>query len=123
METTQQNGNITDWISEEEKAIGESNKSEYEELPSLKIEENKVTQLAIDFSVKPNTYTTQDDRGKLIVKAIIPVIYKGQKYNWWLNKANPVYRKLLEKGKENPIFNVSIVRTGQQMNTRYAIVD
>lgn len=121
-ETTTEQKDLN-WIVEEQQKLGENNKSEYEDLPSMKFDENKVTSISIDFSAKPNSYDSTDDRGRKVFKAIIPVVYDSVKKLWWLNKANPIYRELLERGKANPVFSVKILRTGQQMKTRYVIVE
>ena len=116
--------NITSWIEKEKQELGAQTETVFERLPALKLAENVITEITIDFSNKFQVYADKDMKGNPVTKAIIPVLEAGVKKNWWLNKKNPAYRQLLDLGKEarNGALIVKILRTGQQANTKYVIV-
>ena len=114
-EITEEN---VDWLDLEEKEL-KKNQKDFESLPSLILEENKVTEFIIDFS-KP--FETWEDKENKSFKAKIPVTYQGKKMLFWLNKRNPVYRKIIEAGKKGRI-NFKLTRTGQQQNTKFILLD
>ena len=92
----------------------------YEELPSLKLQPNVVTELVVDFR-KPFESWTGEQSGKTITKKIIPVSVNGVKMNWWLNVKNPFYREILSACKTgNPL--IKVLQTGKQADTKYVIV-
>jgi len=106
------------WLDEEAKKIAES--KNYEELPSLKLVPNVVTELVIDFS-KPFEKWTGENQGKQVTKKIIPVSLNGVRMVWWLNVKNPIYREIIALGQigQNKI---KILQTGTQANTKYVLV-
>lgn len=110
---------ITNWLDGEIKALGE-NKPAADYPESLKLVENKITEVEVDFSKpfekKPNKM--QPDK----MQALIPVKVAGQARTFWLAVANPLYRQLCEAGKKG-ITKFKILRTGTQKNTRYSIIE
>lgn len=89
-----------------------------EKLPALKLEENKITEIEIDFS-KPFDKWTADDG---VIKKIVPVTVNNEKFVWWVNVKNPIYSQILQKG-EAGISKFKVLQTGTQQNTRYTIVE
>lgn len=104
------------WIEQEQKEL--PTQEEFIKLPALKLEENKVAELEINFSNPFSTWTDPETKKK---KAIIPVLHEGVNKNWWLNKANPIYRELLALGKANQN-KIKILQTGTQNKTKYILV-
>ena len=119
---TEQNTTGQEWIEQEKAELGTPTETIFEKLPALKFQENKITEITVDFSKKFDTYDTVDMKQNPVKKAIIPVLHEGQRKNWWLNKKNPIYRELLELGKVSKTVIVKIVQTGTQQNTKYAIL-
>ena len=108
------------WLQEENKTLQQNIPTQYEKLPSLKLEENKVTELTIDFS-KPFEKWTGDQSGKSKTKAIIPVTENNERKIFWLNVRNPVYREIIKLGAEGKN-TLKIMATGTQQNTKYILV-
>lgn len=107
------------WL--ENEATNVQQQTDYEDIPSMKFVEKKIIEVVVDFA-KPFEKWTGEQSGKSVTKAIIPVMYQGQKRNWWLNVRNPVYRELILAGaKGQSIFK--ILQTGSQAGTRYSIVE
>lgn len=106
------------WIEEELKQLNTNN--DYEKQPTLKLEENQITEIDID-STKAFQKYTQDDNGIKTTKAIIPVIKNGMKYNWWLNLKNPIYSEII-RGLREGKNKLKVLRTGQQKSTKYVLV-
>jgi len=114
----------TNWVAEEQKGLDTA--KTYEERPSLKMEENKITELVIDISKKFETWTGANQDGTPVVKAILPVIHGGVAKHWWINKKNPIYFQILEKAAKatgTPSITLKFIRTGQAKATKYAIVE
>jgi len=109
---------VTNWI--EEELAQTSTHTEYEELPSLKLTPNVVTELTIDAS-KPFEKWSGENNGKDVTKKIIPVTVGGNKMHWWLNVKNPVYRELLDS-LANGNNTIKVLQTGTQANTKYVLV-
>ena len=106
------------WLDEEAKQL--NTRTDYEELPSLKLTPNVVTEISIDFS-KPFEKWVGDNNGTPVTKKIVPVTYNGIRMNWWLNVKNPVYRDLIKAGQGGQkVFKV--LQTGTQANTKYVLV-
>jgi len=105
-----------DWLDKEVEEIKE-NKFDGEVLPSLVLEENKVTEIEIDFSKPFDMWTSPEGT----IKKIIPVMHKGEKKNFWINTKNPCYSEIVMGGK-NGETKFKIMRTGQKQNTRYTLV-
>lgn len=106
--------NATDWLEQE---LAQIQAPTGDRLPSLKLESGKITKFIVDFSNPFGVWS--DENG---TKAIIPVTHKGEKKNLWLNKKNPLYREICEKGKSGQS-EFSISTTGSQKDTRYTIVE
>jgi len=119
---TQQDLN-KNWVEEELNEMPASEESVFEKLPALKLEENKIVEVTVDLSNKFQSYHTTDMKGQPVTKAIIPILHDGEKKNWWLNKKNPIYRQILEKGKGKDTLIIKVIQTGNQANTKYAIVE
>lgn len=109
---------ITTWLDEE---LGKhTTPAQYEELPSLKLQPNEVTELVIDFS-RPFESWTGEQSGKTITKKIIPLSVNGVRKNWWINVKNPFYREILISGK-NGVTTLKVLQTGKQAETKYVLV-
>ena len=115
---TNETPKITNWLEEEAKTLTQH--IEYEELPSLKLTPNVVTEITIDFS-KPFEQWEGENNGKPVTKKIIPVSVGGVKYNWWLNIKNPVYKDVIHAGREGKT-SIKVLQTGTQRNTKYVLV-
>ena len=113
----QQNKEIN-WLTKEVEEIKTTSFDE-DRAPALKLEENKITELVVDFS-KPFEKWVDQESG--VVKKIIPVESKGQKFVWWLNIKNPVYGKIIQKGSEKQT-TFKILQTGSKQNTKYTLVE
>lgn len=106
-----------DWIGEELKKL-ENNLDFGEKLPNLKMEENKVYDLIVDFS-KP--FDTWKDPQSNVIKKIIPVMHENVRKLFWLNVCNPLYKKLMEQAKDG-VNCFKVVRIGQAKNTRFNLI-
>ena len=106
------------WLNEEAKELNEH--KEYEELPSLKLIPNVVTEIEVDFS-HPFEKWVGDNNGKTVTKKIVPVSVNGTKMNWWLNVKNPVYAEVIKLGASGQT-KFKILQTGTQANTKYVLV-
>jgi len=115
MENTETNN---DWIAEE---LAEQTKhTDYEELPSLKLTPNVVTEIDVDITNRFETWNGENN-GKPVTKKIIPITLNGVRMNWWLNVKNPVYREVLDS-LANGVTKVKVLQTGTQANTKYVLV-
>lgn len=94
--------------------------NDYEQLPSLKLTPNEVTEITIDFS-KPFEQWKGEQNNKTIIKKIIPVTVNGTRMNWWLNVANPIYRDILALGVSGSNV-VRIMQVGTKADTKYVMV-
>lgn len=108
----------TDWLQQELNSQPKS--QDYEELPSLKLAPNVITELTVDFS-KPFTSWNGESMGKPIIKKIIPVTVNGTRMNWWLNVKNPMYKEILSLGVAG-VSTIKVLQTGSQANTKYVLV-
>ncbi len=108
----------TDWLKKEAEELKE-NAFDEDRLPALILEENKMVNIEIDFSV-PFDKWTDPENGNL--KKIIPVTVNDEKLVWWLNVKNPVYGQLVQKGTQGQT-KFKILQTGTKQNTRYTIVE
>jgi len=107
------------WLEDESKLIATG--TNIERLPNLKLEENKISEVTIDFSKPFQTWNGQDAKGKDVAKAIIPVTHEGVKKHFWLNKKNPLYSALINEGKAGKTV-FKILQTGNQQLTKYVLV-
>jgi len=108
----------TNWLIKEFEELKTTSFDE-DRAPSLKLEENKITEMTIDFS-KPFEKWVDQETGT--IKKIVPVEVKGSKFVWWLNTRNPVYNKIILQGKDGQkVFKV--LQTGSKQNTKYTLVE
>ena len=106
------------WLLEEANNL--KTKTEYEELPSLKLTPNVVTEITIDFS-KPFEKWEGESNGNPVTKKIIPVTVNGARMHWWVNVKNPIYREIILAGASNN-HKIKVMQTGTKQDTRYIIV-
>lgn len=104
------------WVDQEIKELHDLHPLDIVE--SLKMEENKLYQFEIDFT-KPFNKWTDPKTGT--IKKIIPITHEGKPKNWWLSVRNPTYQEILLLGKGGKK-TFQIMRTGQNMDTRYVVV-
>lgn len=107
----------TDWLSKELETF-KSTDSTFEQLPSLKLVKDTITEFDVDFT-KP--FQKWNDETNNTIKAIIPVTYNNTKMNFWLNVKNPLYHELIAAGS-NGITHFKVLQTGTLKNTKYTIV-
>lgn len=107
----------TNWLDEE--LANRPTQFTGEKLPALKLETGKIVTITVDFTNPFNKWTGENS-GKAVTKAIIPVLHKGEKKNFWLNVLNPLYREICERGKKGQT-EFKIATTGAQGDTRYTI--
>lgn len=119
-ETTTETEKVVDnnWLNEEAKNLKETS-FDGERKPALKLEENKVVTINVDFSEPFQEWRDQENNS---VKKIIPLTCKGEECVWWLNVRNPIYSQLIRKGAEGQT-EFKILQTGSQKNTKYTIVE
>jgi hypothetical protein len=108
---------ITDWLAAEEATLTSTDKK-FEQLPSLKLVPNVITEFDIDFSM---AFAKWHDETNKTDKAIIPVTVAGVKHNWWLNVKNPTYAEVIRAGKAGQT-HFKILQTGTLKNTKYTII-
>lgn len=87
--------------------------------PALKLIENKITELIIDFN---NPFEEWKDEENNTIKKIIPVKVNNEEFVWWLNVKNPMYHKLIELGSKGQT-SFKILQTGNKKDTKYVLVD
>ena len=110
--------NMEAWLKEEEEQLGTG--KDFERLPSLKLEENKPTEIEVDSSQPFQKWSTTMPRG-VIVKAIIPVLHSGEKKNFWLNVKNPLYAEIVRACRTGQK-TFKIMQTGSLDKTRYILL-
>jgi len=118
MEQTKQ-ANIPEWILKENEQLDQATNFDGEKLPALQFEENKVVSFTVDFSEEFRVY---EDKENKATKAIIPVTHKEEKKILWLNKKNPLYREIVNKGVSG-ITEFKVLQTGNKANTKYNLVE
>lgn len=111
--------NISNWLEEEAKKLTQP--TNYEELPSLKLTPNVVTEMDIDITKEFQEWIGEDAKGKAITKKIIPVVVNGNRMNFWLNVRNPLYRDIIN-GLKAGNTKFKVLQTGTQANTKYVLV-
>lgn len=110
----------TNWLQEEANNLQET-AFDGEKKPALKLEENKIVTMTIDFSEPFQKWETTED-GKTTIKKIIPVKVGEVELVWWLNVKNPIYGEIIKKGAEGQtVFKV--LQTGTQQKTKYTLVE
>lgn len=106
----------TNWLDEEQKHLEECRAENLS--PALKLEEGKITVFEVNFD---DPFEKWVDPNEGTIKKIIPVIHNGEHKVLWLNVRNPLYKQIIDAGKLGTTL-FKVMRTGQQKNTRYAIV-
>ena len=106
------------WMDEELKQLN-NEKQLTERKPAIKLEENKIYELEIDFSKPWDKWINPEDGN---IKKILPVKYAGIDSVWFLNIKNPCYRQILELGKKGQK-KFKIIRSGIAKATRYNLVN
>ena len=114
-QTTEQSDN-KDWLKQEVEEVKQSG-FDGEILPSLVLEENKITEFEVDVSKPFEKWTSQDG----VTKKIIPVTHNNEKKNFWLNVKNPLYSELIQLCAEGKT-KFKVMRTGQKQNTKYSVI-
>lgn len=104
------------WLDAELKDLSEEKPSERK--PALKINENQLVEVDVDFSKAWDKWTDQDTG---LVKKIIPLKHEGVEKVFFLNTKNPLYKELLLAGQKG-MTHFKIMRTGQAKATRYILV-
>jgi len=107
-----------DWIEQELNQT--STNANFESLPALKLQPNKIAEIEVDFSKPFPIWTDPVNKN---VKAIIPVTFNGQKLSFWLNKRNPLFGQILTAYKDKKQVKFKVLQTGSQKDTRYNLVD
>ncbi|MHA1693659.1 MAG: hypothetical protein ACTSUG_00240 [Candidatus Helarchaeota archaeon] len=107
-----------DWIKKEVEMLKET-AFDGERKPSLKLEENKVITMTINFS---EPFQRWEDKENNIIKKIIPVKVNGEELVWWLNVKNPIYGEIIKKGSEGQT-EFKVMQTGSQKNTKYNLIE
>ena len=108
------------WLDSELDSLSNQNENAGNYPESLKLIENKITEIEFDFSKpfekKPNKMNPKTNQ------ALMPCKIADKSYTFWLNVSNPLYHELLKKAKEGKT-KFKILRTGKQKDTRYTIVE
>jgi len=108
------------WLDTEIDTLISQNENTTEFPESLKLIENKITEVTIDFS-KP--FEKRPNKMNPSTKQVLmPCKVADKSYTFWLNVANPLYSELLKQAKAGKS-QFKILRTGKQKDTRYTIVD
>jgi len=106
------------WLTKEAEEL-KNNAFDGERKPALKLEENKIVTMTIDFS---EPFQKWEDNEKGTIKKIIPVKVGEVELVWWLNVKNPIYGKIIELGAAGQtVFKV--LQTGNQDKTTYTLVE
>jgi hypothetical protein len=108
----------TDWLTQEQEELNQQTNFDGEKLPSLKFEENKTIEFTVDFSKKFEQWKDTENNS---LKKIIPVTEKDVKKILWLNVKNPLYKDLINAGKEGQK-TFKVMQVGTQKNTKYILI-
>jgi len=108
----------TNWLAKELETVKETS-FDGERKPALKLEENKITTMTVDFT-KPFESWNDTENGS--VKKILPVKVGEVELVWWLNVKNPIYHKVIELGSKGQT-QFKVLQTGNQKNTKYTLVE
>ena len=106
------------WLQEEVEELKQS-AFDGERKPALKLVENKITEITVDFSEPFQKWVDSESQ---VVKKIIPCKVGTEEFVFWLNTRNPLYHQIVEKGAEGQT-TFKVLQTGNQQNTRYTLVD
>jgi len=105
------------WLAKE---VEESKTNAFDEdrKPALKLEENKVTTIDVDFT---EPFQKWEDSENHTVKKIIPCKVGSDEFVWWLNVKNPIYHQIVELGLTG-VKTFKVLQTGSKQNTKYTLV-
>ena len=109
----------TNWLDAEVAELTTNQPTQFEKLPSLKLQPNKITEIEVDFALP---FQKWNDSIHKSTKAIIPVTTAGTKMNFWLNVKNPLYAQICQAGKRGQV-KFKIIQTGTAQDTKYNLVD
>lgn len=113
----EQQTNTDTWLDKEIATFNTTDK-QFEQLPSLKLVKDTITEFDVDFSVPFNKW---NDETNNTLKAIIPVTSAGVKMNFWLNVKNPLYAEIVKAGKTGQT-HFKVLQTGSLKATKYTIL-
>lgn len=117
--TTPANNQPIEWIDAEIANLDEENKTQVEFDPPIKMEENKLYEIEVNYN---SPWPQWQDQATKTIKKIIPIVCGGQKMVFFLNVKNPLYSELLKKGKAGQR-KFKVIRIGQAKATRYKLVE
>jgi len=115
---TTENEQINNWLKEELETLKEQ-LQQYDDIPSLKFEEGKITTFMIVDISKPFEKWVEQETN--LVKKIIPVEHKGEQKKLWLNVRNPLYTQIIES-LNNGVNTFSVFQIGSGQSTKYSLV-
>ena len=116
----EQKNEETNWLQQELEKVNETS-FDGERKPALKLEENKIVKMTIDFSEPFQKWEDQDGEN-ITIKKIIPVKVGEVEFVWWLNVKNPIYSEIIKKGAEGQT-EFKVLQTGNQKTTKYTLVE
>ena len=108
----------SNWLKSELEEVSKTS-FDGEQKPALKLEENKIVKMTIDFS-EPFKKWIDSEEGT--VKKIVPVRVGSADFVWWLNVKNPIYGDIIKKGSKGQT-EFKVLQTGNKQTTRYTIVE
>jgi hypothetical protein len=114
----EQKNNKPEWLTKEAEELKNTAFDETR-APALKLEENKIVEVEVDFSKEFDKWKDPDTE---TIKKIIPVKSRGENFVWWLNVKNPVYHQIIEKGLNGQV-KFKVLQTGSKQNTKYTLVE
>lgn len=106
------------WLQKEIEAIN-LNSFDGEKKPALKLEENKICKMKVDFTEPFKKWTDAEDG---TIKKLIPVRVGEVDLIWWLNVKNPIYSEILKKGFAGQT-EFKVLQTGNKQTTKYTLVE
>ena len=106
-----------DWLAKEEATFENTKPKDYIKLPSIKLVQDDIVELDIDFS---NPFEKWTDTESNTMKAIMPITQDNEKRLWWLNIKNPVYIEIIRAGRTGQT-HFKILQTGTKQDTKYKL--
>jgi len=110
----------TNWLDTELNSLVNQNETAGNYPESLKLIENKITEIEFDFTKAPEKKPNK--MNPTTTQALMPCKVGDKSYTFWLNTSNPLYHELLKAAKAGKN-KLKILRTGKQKDTRYTIVE
>jgi len=107
----------SNWLNKEAEKLKET-AFDGERKPALKLEENKVITMTIDFSEPFQEWRDQENQS---IKKIIPVRVGEADLVWWLNVKNPIYGEIIRLGSEGQT-QFKVMQTGTAKATKYNLI-